>query len=536
MPRAAGVVEGSASLRWSAGRAALVDGLAALAAAALYLRLCAAHTPTYLFYWDSAQYGLAVLHFDPAAHRPQPPGYPLFVLVCRLATWLKGDVTAGVLAASAFGGLCTVLLTFLLLRTLLGRWQAVVGGLLVALSPLLWSEGQLPLPYTWASAGAAASVLCSLRAASRRTLSAAVGAGLVWGMCTGLRPELAWLLLPAMVAISFLKTGGLDMALRGREPAAPSRQRGLPRSLLALVVAAAALGVGAAWVAYCAASSGGWAIYVSAAADVVSNVRTLPGRAAVGTLERQQSSFRLGWLLAFGLAWPLAGAALLSSRRRQVLVTALPWTLVPAAFYGLAYCGRRGYLCVLVPPMVLLMVAGVDGLTRRLSGRTRALAVCCLTLVAARLLVTYAHLNECARETERAVAHELAAARSLDPPTTLLLVWGEYRVFSFHLPAHRVWWLAGLTARDRPPLRGRVFGSHLRRDTFGGRWIPMPASASSVRLPSGIRRLVAFDSQYARTLRGATMTPAVIQGVPVWTLDVGTARRLWVRLGAWGLK
>ena len=40
--------------------------------------------PHYLYYFDSANFALALEHFDPALHQPQPPGYPLFVGLTKL--------------------------------------------------------------------------------------------------------------------------------------------------------------------------------------------------------------------------------------------------------------------------------------------------------------------------------------------------------------------------------------------------------------------------------------------------------------------
>src|SRR5512142_1501004 len=40
--------------------------------------------PAHLYYFDSANFALALEHFDPSLHQPQPPGYPLFVALTRL--------------------------------------------------------------------------------------------------------------------------------------------------------------------------------------------------------------------------------------------------------------------------------------------------------------------------------------------------------------------------------------------------------------------------------------------------------------------
>ena len=38
----------------------------------------------WLFYFDNINFALALTHFNPALHQPQPPGYPLFVGLMRV--------------------------------------------------------------------------------------------------------------------------------------------------------------------------------------------------------------------------------------------------------------------------------------------------------------------------------------------------------------------------------------------------------------------------------------------------------------------
>ena len=40
----------------------------------------------YLFSWDSANFALALEHYNVAFHQPQPPGYPLYVASAHLLT------------------------------------------------------------------------------------------------------------------------------------------------------------------------------------------------------------------------------------------------------------------------------------------------------------------------------------------------------------------------------------------------------------------------------------------------------------------
>ncbi|MCW5965296.1 MAG: hypothetical protein KIT83_14775, partial [Bryobacterales bacterium] len=63
--------------------------------------------PKYLFYFDSVNMAYALEDFNPSEHKPQPPGYPLYVGLCRLIhasgasvedTFVWSGILAGALA------------------------------------------------------------------------------------------------------------------------------------------------------------------------------------------------------------------------------------------------------------------------------------------------------------------------------------------------------------------------------------------------------------------------------------------------------
>src|SRR5688572_25776729 len=62
--------------------------------------------PKYLYYFDSANFALALEDFNPLLHQPQPPGYPMFVGLMRLLHLVIPQaehvlLVAGLLIASA---------------------------------------------------------------------------------------------------------------------------------------------------------------------------------------------------------------------------------------------------------------------------------------------------------------------------------------------------------------------------------------------------------------------------------------------------
>lgn len=48
----------------------------------------------YLNEWDSANFALGMIDFDPVLHRPHPPGYPLYIIVGRIFNPLFNDANA----------------------------------------------------------------------------------------------------------------------------------------------------------------------------------------------------------------------------------------------------------------------------------------------------------------------------------------------------------------------------------------------------------------------------------------------------------
>jgi 4-amino-4-deoxy-L-arabinose transferase-like glycosyltransferase len=97
--------------------------------------------PRYLYYFDSANFALALEHFDPALHQPQPPGYPLFVGLTRLIHLFvlsaeRVFLIAGLLAAAA-----AVALIFTLAREMFGNPAGVLSAALLASNPVFWFGG-----------------------------------------------------------------------------------------------------------------------------------------------------------------------------------------------------------------------------------------------------------------------------------------------------------------------------------------------------------------------------------------------------------
>ena len=155
--------------------------------------------PHYLYYFDSANFALALENFNPALHEPQPPGYPLFVALTRLLhLWIREPETvflvAGLLAACAAIALIRVFAS-----SLFGRAAGLLAMALLASNPVFWFGGitnEIRVFLALCSLGVG---LCAWRAvtadpADARWLYATFTA---LGLAAGFRPVAALLLSPA---------------------------------------------------------------------------------------------------------------------------------------------------------------------------------------------------------------------------------------------------------------------------------------------------------------------------------------------------
>ena len=100
-----------------------------------------------LYHWDSVNFALAVEKFDMQLHQPHPPGFILYVLLGKWATWLVGDVNAGYVWISVLCSGLGAAAMFYLGRELFGRKTGLLTALLFLTSPAVWFHGEIALTY-----------------------------------------------------------------------------------------------------------------------------------------------------------------------------------------------------------------------------------------------------------------------------------------------------------------------------------------------------------------------------------------------------
>lgn len=95
---------------------------------------------------DSANFVNALLHgYDVPNLRPHPPGYPIYVLLGNLVYLVVPSPLLALTLLSAVLGSLTTVFVFWLLDEIAGRTCAILGALLFAGHPLIWSFSETAL-------------------------------------------------------------------------------------------------------------------------------------------------------------------------------------------------------------------------------------------------------------------------------------------------------------------------------------------------------------------------------------------------------
>jgi hypothetical protein len=192
---------------------------------------------------DSVNFALGVRDFDVAAHRPHPPGYPVYIALGKAAAAIAGvgaDAPASAIEAKALavlsllGGIAAIGLLYLVFSSLTcSDTEAIAATAITATCPLFWYLAARPMSDLPGLAFALASQACLLLAWRRqqpgpdgdRRLPPAIMAAsgrmivvgaLLAGLAIGVRSQTMWLTLPLLVLVLLDRVGrGVAGALLG---------------------------------------------------------------------------------------------------------------------------------------------------------------------------------------------------------------------------------------------------------------------------------------------------------------------------------
>jgi hypothetical protein len=101
-----------------------------------------------LYHWDSVNFAYAMREFSVAKEQPHPPGYIVYVWLCRVVDLLFHDAQVTMVWISIVASALAVVALFYLGRAMFDRQVGLVAALLLASSPLFWFYGEIALPHT----------------------------------------------------------------------------------------------------------------------------------------------------------------------------------------------------------------------------------------------------------------------------------------------------------------------------------------------------------------------------------------------------
>jgi hypothetical protein len=434
---------------------------AAIAALVLVSRVpFASHT---LWAWDSVLYARALeqgfhVGADLGDQRPHPPGYLFYVGIAAALRAITRDSNAALVVISVLASALTAAAIYLLCRRYADRPLAVVVALGSAAAPLVWTYGEIAMPY--ALLGFLSIVLAvALRDARTRAWPAALIASAGLGLAAGFRQDLVLLLGPLWL--------WMLIARSWRE-----------RSLCVVAIGVAAL----AWFVPSAVLTGGLGDYLGSLSGQAGRVSELSPAGGGDALLRNTllTVYALWWgLLGFALLLAAAIVATLRARPRLTDDVAFftLWLAPAALVYVTIHIGDPGYLMSMMPGLYVACAALLAPIAAR---APRAVVGSAALLVAVNAGVFVGADAPFSTRTivrhDTALDQRLAFVRGAFPPaSTVILAQSEYLTARYYLPEYRVLFYGdGPKMLSRRAQEVRITASTVV--IFGGTAVPLPAA------------------------------------------------------------
>jgi hypothetical protein len=477
-----------------------------LAAAILFAVSLAIRVPFrshFAYHWDSAQFALAIEHFDVSLSLPHRPGYFLFIMLGRIVNLFVGDPHSSLMWVNMVAGAALVALGYLLGTALFGRDSGWVTGGILATSPLCWFQSEVVFSTLLDAVLVVATILVCWRAIRRGGGWPWVfAAGTVLALQAGVRQQTTPMLCPVW-AYTFWRFP----RLRWRKFAVGVLVAGL---------------LCAAWFIPMVQQSGGLGVYLRLYPERVRMDAPLTPFGGGGfEIVIRNLAFVLGtcWvgLLGAGL---LTGAEFLSwltgkgdkrtaitSRREQLWFLAM-W-VVPMVTFGIVVITvMPGYVLCYFPGLAILAGLAICRLVGRIDrafdgqGRRGLLmAVGGITVINVAVFVLSPRENAWwradlpltaanIREHDRQLNRWFQAIRErYRPDEAVICHHGQsyffgFRHFQYYLPEYENWLLTTDRAL-RPPFNHKLWCARNRRVEFMDRFEPRGHTTLILVVPTG---------------------------------------------------
>jgi len=421
--------------------------LIALALFVLTLALRLPFASQTLNHWDSVNHALALTAFNVAAHRPQPPGYILYIGIARLVNFIFPDAQTALVVVTMLASALAVAFLFLLGARMVSREMGLIAALLLLTSPPFWFDGEVALPYT--VEGSASIVLAFLlhKMLTGEQRIASLTA-VVFAISIGLRQQMALFFAPLVLYVFWKQSW---------------RARVESVAWFAFVCAL--------WFVPLMVSAGGIENYLKTLRELNSSFASeyvLGGAGGEAGLVRnivRQATYTayalnlalLPFVFALASRWRESNwRGVWENPRARFLAL---WIVPSILFYTLFHMGSPGLIYVYLPALFLIAAWGVMQLTRAVP-QWRVFVVIALCAANAFLFLgtppdLYTGRALRALNYSSLVAHDRSLGARVetiraqfDPRTTLVLA-TDWRFAEYYLPEYRAMLFL---PQDRVPL------------------------------------------------------------------------------------
>ncbi len=311
-----------------------------------------------LYHWDSVNFAYAMREFNVIEEQPQPPGYIVYVWLCRLVDLIFHDANRTMIAIAIVSSGLTVVALYWLGKTMFDRWTGAVSALLMWSSPLFWFYGEIALPHALDALLVTVGVwwLYKVMRGDMRFLYPTI---VVLGIAGGVRQQTLVFLAP-LILYALWRVGWKRFVMAG---------------ILGAVVCLA-------WFIPLLVSTGGLTPYMVKVGEFSSRFQTTTSLfAGAGWFGLQRNLTKLTLYTAYG--WGLAALPMVVEAIRRVwghkwptdwrkVICMVLWVAPTIVFYMIVHMGQQGLTFVFLPA---LMLGGAYGLACLLKQRQRAAAV-----------------------------------------------------------------------------------------------------------------------------------------------------------------
>ena len=181
---------------------------------------------------DATQLGLALSHYDLAAHRPHPPGYLFYVALGRVVHYLGLSPEQTYLLLADLFTVVGLMCVAAMVRPFTGSIGSVVAAALWCFNPILWFYGIVGESY--AAEGACSALVGLLALRWLRTGRGLLTLSLAVGLCGGIRSSVTVFTFPLwLYCVLRRRPGGREMIYATISLAAGIVAWALPTVLLA---------------------------------------------------------------------------------------------------------------------------------------------------------------------------------------------------------------------------------------------------------------------------------------------------------------